>query len=78
MRAVLCYIPSGLAGKLVRLNDKGGILDMSIPTSSQSPAVDARQVLDMNYAFAQTAVLIAAVHLHLNTTPAENLLKRNS
>ena len=27
---------------------------MAISTSSQSPAIDARQILDMNYAFAQT------------------------
>jgi hypothetical protein len=74
----LCSIPIGLADQLVRLNDKGEILGMSISTSSQSPAVDARQVPGMNYAFAQTAVLIAAVHLHLNTATAEKPLKRNS
>lgn len=44
---------------------------MAIPASSQSPAIDARQILDMNYAFAQTAILIAATRLHLFTTLAE-------
>jgi 2-polyprenyl-3-methyl-5-hydroxy-6-metoxy-1,4-benzoquinol methylase len=47
---------------------------MSFSTSSQSPAVDARQILDMNYAFAQTAILVAAIRLHLFTTLAEKPL----
>jgi 2-polyprenyl-3-methyl-5-hydroxy-6-metoxy-1,4-benzoquinol methylase len=44
---------------------------MTIPASSHPPAIDARQLLDMNYAFAQTALLIAAVRLHLFTILAE-------
>jgi hypothetical protein len=47
---------------------------MAIPASSQSPAIDARQILDINYAFAQTATLIAAVRLHLFTVLAEKPL----
>src|SRR5215472_1938685 len=53
---------------------EGEILGMAISTSSQSPAIDARQILDMNYAFAQTAILIAAIRLHLFTTLAEKPL----
>jgi SAM-dependent methyltransferase len=40
---------------------------MSNTSSSQSQAVDAKKLLDMNYAFAQTALLVAAVRLHLFT-----------
>src|SRR5437764_6584372 len=47
---------------------------MASYTSSQSPAIDARQILDMNYAFAQTAILVAAIRLHLFTTLAEKPL----
>lgn len=47
---------------------------MTIPASSHSPTVDARQILDMNYAFAQTALLIAAVRLRLFTILAESPL----
>jgi 2-polyprenyl-3-methyl-5-hydroxy-6-metoxy-1,4-benzoquinol methylase len=47
---------------------------MTIPASSQSPVIDARQILDMNYAFAQTALLIAAVRLHLFTILAQTPL----
>jgi hypothetical protein len=47
---------------------------MAIPAPSQPPAIDARQILDMNYAFAQTAMLIAAVRLHLFTALAEKPL----
>jgi 2-polyprenyl-3-methyl-5-hydroxy-6-metoxy-1,4-benzoquinol methylase len=38
---------------------------MTIPASSQSSAIDTWRILDINYAFAQTAILIAAVRLHL-------------
>jgi 2-polyprenyl-3-methyl-5-hydroxy-6-metoxy-1,4-benzoquinol methylase len=47
---------------------------MTIPAPSQSPAIDARQILDVNYAFAQTAMLIAAIRLHLFTALAEKPL----
>jgi SAM-dependent methyltransferase len=47
---------------------------MAIPASSQPPVIDARQILDMNYAFAQTAMLIAAVRLHIFTVLAEKPL----
>jgi len=44
---------------------------MTIPVSSHPPTIDARQILDMNYAFAQTALLMAAVRLRLFTILAE-------
>jgi ubiquinone/menaquinone biosynthesis C-methylase UbiE len=47
---------------------------MAVPASSQPSAVDVRQILDMNYAFAQTALLITAVRLHLFTALAEKPL----
>jgi precorrin-6B methylase 2 len=52
----------------------GRILAMAIPTSSQSPVLDAKHILDINYAFAQTAMLMAAVRLHVFTTLAERPL----
>lgn len=48
---------------------------MSQATSPQQTPIDARHILDMNYAFAQTAMLIAAVRLHLFTYLAEEPLK---
>jgi len=47
---------------------------MAIPASPQSPVIDARQILEMNYAFAQTAMLITAVRLHLFTALADKPL----
>jgi len=47
---------------------------MAAPASSQPPTVDARQILDMNYAFTQTAMLIAAVRLHIFTALAKKPL----
>src|SRR5215469_4491945 len=47
---------------------------MAIPASSRSLALDAKNILDINYAFAQTAMLIAAVRLHVFTTLAERPL----
>jgi 2-polyprenyl-3-methyl-5-hydroxy-6-metoxy-1,4-benzoquinol methylase len=47
---------------------------MTIPASPHPPAIDARQLLDMNYAFAQTALLMAAVRLRLFTILAEGPL----
>lgn len=47
---------------------------MTIPTSSQSTSGDVEQILDMNYAFAQTAMLIAAVRLRVFTILAETPL----
>ena len=39
-----------------------------------SPALDPRRILDMNYAFASTAMLVAAVRLHLFTHMEGNAL----
>jgi hypothetical protein len=39
-----------------------------VPTSS---VLDPRRILDMNYAFASTAMLVAAVRLHLFTYLAQ-------
>src|SRR5438067_3424332 len=44
---------------------------------SQAPTpsvLDPRRILDMNYAFAQTAILVAAVRLHLFTHMAHEAL----
>jgi hypothetical protein len=69
----LCYIAIGSVDQLIHptdQNDEGEILGMVTPASSPSPAVDAQQILNMNYAFAQTAMLIAAIRLHLFTALA--------
>ncbi len=47
---------------------------MVIPASPQPSAIDEWQILDMNHAFAQIAMLIVAVRLHLFTTLAEKPL----
>jgi len=40
-----------------------------IPSSCSPvvPDIDPRPILDMNYAFARTAMLVAAVRLHIST-----------
>ena len=42
---------------------------MMIPSSCSPvvPDIDPRPILDMNYAFARTAMLVAAVRLHIFT-----------
>ena len=47
---------------------------MAMPASSQPSTIDARQILDMNYAFAQTAILSAVIRLHSSTVFAEKPL----
>ena len=48
---------------------------MAIPTSSRSTAIDARQMPDRKYAFAQIVLLIAVVLLHLFTALTKLLQK---
>ena len=70
----MCYIAIGSVDQLIDptdQNDEGEILGMVTPASSPSPAMNAQQILNMNYAFAQTAMLIAAIRLHLFTALAE-------
>lgn len=46
---------------------------LQLPPSQvpRSPALDPRRILDMNYAFAHTAMLVAAVRLHIFTHMAQ-------